>query len=341
MLSWLRKNRIDNSKSPKPIESILNEGKDNTYTMSLGGNNRAWEHIVARGNIATVTDELGNDGFRRGIFIGSGDNAVIGLFNNGQCLRFRGAKGDDPSTWDPPDIDQMIGTFYNKEICGARIVGINFVRSMKVAVDTGELSRQDALILLTHLRVGIAKNNDGCMLTDWERSGIIKFEQIGLLPDNTPIVLDMGAVIPIKNIDSIFNEKRAAALHLEYTSILHTALPEIPPSLHWDGKWTTAEGIRKTESFFPQTKTKQVMGVVTAEDLQQFRKERNISVSGNTVFERAIEDNGLSMSEFGALVKKAGDNLRKKHRARILLKHIRGGKVPGLCQAIERERKKL
>lgn len=327
---------------PTPIQNktfaqVLDEGQSNTYTHSGGGSNRAWEDIVAKGNLDEVTAVLAADGFRRGQFVGSGDNAIIALVNDGQCLRFRGKQTESPNTWEAPDIDEMIGEFYRREVAGCRIIGVNYVTSLDKAIKTEQITKADALILLEHLRIAIARNGSGYMLVDWERGDMIKFEQVGLLPDNTPVVLDMGSVMPVAHLDEIFKPSYAQKHQQEYRVLQTQPIPPLPEHIQWDGTWRTKDGIRKTEWYFPQVKTKQVIGVVTAQELERFRQQRGITHHGNTVFEKSIVADGLSMSEFKKLVQHAGRSFQPyglNHFKRKILPRTQ----KGLCHLIDKER---
>ena len=321
----------------KPFAQVFDDGQANTYTHSGGGGNRAWEDIVAKGNIKEVEAALVADGFRRATFVGSGDNAIIALVNNGQCLRFRGKQTESPNTWEAPDIDEMIGEFYRREVAGCRIIGINYVPSLHTAINAQQITKEDALILLEHLRISIARNGSGYMLVDWKRGDITKFEQVGLLPDKTPIVLDMGSVMPVAHLDEIFTTSYAHAYQEEYRALQTQPLPPLPAKIQWDGTWRTNDGIRKTEWFFPQVKTKKVIGVVTAQDLEQFRKQRGITEQGKTVFERSIVDDGLSLTEFQKLMQHTCKYFQP-YGINYLKRKIAPRSQRGLCQILEKTR---
>jgi len=210
-----------------------------TYTRSHGFiQNRAHRFFSAENRLPLVADLLferfGLDKFQ---YVGCGDNAVVVRYAERQALRFRA-----------PPLEEEVNTQRVLEspfICpiwreigfqGARLNFVPYIPSVAVALSRGVISQEVAeAYMLVLLRAGF-ENEPPLWFYDYKHFAF-KFEQVGLLDDGTPIIIDQGSVIlesdtPPSRLQRLAEDKK-------------TCLDASSRAELWNLSWTDDAGRRK------------------------------------------------------------------------------------------------
>lgn len=224
---------------PECFELANNE----LYTRSHGFiYNRAYQFFSKESRITLISEYMRERfGLTEFQYIGCGDNVIVVRYAEFQALRFRG-----------PAVETEVNTQYVLEspfICpiwreiefeGARLDFVPHIPSLAIAVSMGVISREVAEeYVFALLRAGF-ESNPPLWFYDYKNFAY-KFEQIGLLSDGTPIIIDQGSVIleadaPKERFDRLTRDKMQISMRLA------------SPMLPWDGSWFDVQGRRKIEA---------------------------------------------------------------------------------------------
>jgi hypothetical protein len=212
-----------------------------TYTRSHGYiHNRAYRFFSTDNRISHVADLLSDRfGLAEFQYVGCGDNAVVVRYADCQALRFRA-----------PPLEEEVNTqrvLKSPFICPiwrevdfhrARLNFVPYIPSLAVALSTGVISPEVAEgYMFVLLRAGF-ENEPPFWFYDYKHYAF-KFEQVGLLRDGTPIVIDQGSVI----LQSDTPKSRLERLAADKRTCLHPVSFLSP----WDGSWSDEEGRLKMD----------------------------------------------------------------------------------------------
>lgn len=246
MLGWAIKklftpnSRNDAFRPTKSLPECFELANDEIYTRSHGFlTNRAYQFFSKDSRIKRVSeyvkDRFGLTNFH---YIGSGDHVIVVRYSEFQALRFRG-----------PAVESEVNTQYVLErpfICpiwreiefeGARLDFVPYVPSLAVSVSAGAITRAVAEeYIFALLRAGF-ESNPPVWFYDYKNYDH-KFEQIGLLPDGTPIIIDQGSIIlesdtPNERLDRLDEDKRQVSMR------------SISATPCWDRSWFDNQGRKK------------------------------------------------------------------------------------------------
>jgi hypothetical protein len=212
-----------------------------TYTRSHGFiHNRAHRFFSTENRISMVADLLADQfGLAEFQYIGCGDNAVVVRYDECQALRFRApALEEEVNTQRVLKSPFICPIWREIDFHGARLNFVPHVPSLAVALSRGVVSPEVAEeYMFVLLRAGF-ENEPPLWFYDYKHFAF-KFEQVGLLRDGTPIIIDQGSVIlqsdtPKSRLARLAEDKRRC---LQPTSL--TGL--------WDRSWRDDGGQLKID----------------------------------------------------------------------------------------------
>lgn len=230
----------------RPTQSLpecFELANDEVYTRSHGFlHNRAYQFFSKDGGITRVSDYVNQRfGLTKFQYIGCGDNAVVVRYSEFQVLRFRApAVEADVNTLYVLEMPFICPVWREFEFARGRLNFVPYVPSLAVSVSIGAVSRPVAEeYVFALLRVGF-ESEPPMWFYDYKNYDY-KFEQIGLLSDGTPIIIDHGSIIletdaPDERLDRLAEDKRLLSLRL----------PSSTPQ--WDGSWVDDHGQRKIDA---------------------------------------------------------------------------------------------
>lgn len=216
---------------------------DETYTRSHGFlSNRAYRFLAQNGLIKVVSEYVkARFGLSKFQYIGCGDNVIVVRYAEFQVLRVRApAIRSQANTQRVIESPLICPIWREIEFQGARLNFVPYVPSLAKAVLNGGISLQIAQeYIFALLRAGF-ESNPPLWFYD-HKNHSYKFEQIGLIPEGTPIIIDQGAVI----LEAGAPQERFSQLSADKAQVFGRIVPPIPS---WDGSWFDANGIPKIES---------------------------------------------------------------------------------------------
>jgi hypothetical protein len=126
------------------------------------------------------------------------------------------------------------------EFEGVRLNFVPYVPSLLNAVSAAAISRELAEAYVFALLRGGFESSPALWFYDYKNHSY-KFEQIGLLPDGTPIIIDQGSVIletdaPKERFHQLAEDKTQASMRSDSAIAL------------WDGSWLDIQGRPKIDS---------------------------------------------------------------------------------------------
>lgn len=216
---------------------------DETYTRSYGFiRNRAYQFFSEESRIELVSEYVKERfGLAEFQYIGCGDNAVVVGYAECQVLRFRAPPVETEVNTQRVHQSPFICPIWREcEFEGARLDFVPHVPSVANALSADIISRELAEeYVFALLRAGF-ESSPPLWFYDYKKS-YYKFEQIGLLPDATPIIIDQGSVIleseaPRGRFDRLAADKSQAYMRTS------------SPRGSWDGSWIDKMGRPKIEA---------------------------------------------------------------------------------------------
>ena len=242
--------------SVESIEQLIERADAEVYDRNATMlHNRAAADIRATKSVPQIIRALKAENVEWLKFLGNGDNAVLVETPDKRVFRLRGRVSDHPGTWETPDIDQVIGTFYNKTLeGGCRIIGVSRLNTLAERVRNGQISPQGANEIAEVLAIATLKQDNKSIFWDYNFGRRPKYEQIAFLPDHTPVIVDMGSIVEAKHLLEYHADSSAARKLIQRVADLEKKEIVVPACLNWDGSWLTADGKRKTEVVAEQTK---------------------------------------------------------------------------------------
>jgi hypothetical protein len=213
-----------------------------TYTRSHGFmSNRAYQFFCEKSRIALVSKFLRERfGLTRFQYIGCGDNAIVVRYAEFQALRFRApAIESEVNTQRVLESPFICPIWREIELEGARLNFVPHVPSLAIAVRSDFIPREVAEeYVFALLRAGF-ESKPPLWFYDYKNFAY-KFEQIGLLSDGTPIIIDQGSVI----LESDAPTERFCRLSEDKVQAKMRIASPMPP---WDGSWFDIQGRPKIE----------------------------------------------------------------------------------------------
>jgi hypothetical protein len=224
------------------LAECLELANDECYTRSHGAlSNRAYRFLASNGRIALVSgyvrERFGLSNFQ---YVGCGDNVIVVRYAEFQVLRIRGpAVETEVNTHRHLESPLICPVWREAEYEGARLNFVPYVPSLADAVSASRLSRNVAEeYMYAILRAGF-ENRPPLWFYD-HKNNSYKFEQVGLLSDYTPIIVDLGSVI--LESDAPGHKFDLLAAHKMQASSRPT-----PPTPLWDGSWLDISGRPKID----------------------------------------------------------------------------------------------
>ena len=220
------------------------------YTRSHGFlSNRAYRFFAESNRIDRVTAYI-NERFGLITFqyIGCGDNAIVVRYSDCQALRFRGPVVEAEVNTQTVVKSPFICPIWEEiEFDRARLDFVPYVRSLAINVSAELISRAVAEeYVFALLRAGF-ESSPPLWFYDYKNYDH-KFEQIGLLSDGTPIIIDQGSVIPAADAP----KERLAKLAEDMSLV---SMRPVSATASWDGSWFDCQGRQKIDSLAKPGKT--------------------------------------------------------------------------------------
>jgi len=222
---------------PHSLRECFELANDEVYTRSQGFlANRAYKHFRSNNRIEVVSDYLvRNLGLEKFRYVGAGDNAVVVQYSDCQALRIRApAMQGKFNTHEVQKSPFICPVWKEVNVMEGRLNFVPFVSSMGNEVTSGKISKDHAISIVFHLINACFESDPPLWFYDYCNFDY-KFEQIGFLPDRTPIIIDHGSVIlesdaELFGLDRLNEDKFKLAQHS--FSDVHS----------WDGKWHDGDG---------------------------------------------------------------------------------------------------
>jgi hypothetical protein len=224
------------------LAECLELANDEIYTRSHGTlSNRAYRFLARNGKIALVSGYLKERfGLREFQYVGCGDNAIVVRYAELQVMRIRAPAIETQVNTQRHLESQLICPVWREvEYEGVRLNFVPYVPSLADAVSASRVSREVAEeYMFAILRAGF-EHNPPLWLYDHKNQSY-KFEQVGLLSDYTPIIIDLGSVIlesdaPKEKFDLLAAHKMQAFMRPASATPL------------WDGSWLDTSGRPKID----------------------------------------------------------------------------------------------
>lgn len=217
---------------------------DEVYTRSHGFlSNRAYQFFSKNDRIRLVSEyvreRFGLSNFQ---YIGCGDNVIVVRYSEFQVLRVRApAIETEVNTQRVVESPLICPIWRELEFEGARLNFVPYVPSLANAVSAGVIPREFAeTFVLALLRAGF-ESSPSLWFYDYKNHSY-KFEQIGLLSDCTPIIIDQGSVI----LESDAPKERVGRLAEDK---MQASIRSTSPMPFWDGSWSDMQGRPKIARF--------------------------------------------------------------------------------------------
>jgi hypothetical protein len=212
-----------------------------TYTRSHGFmHNRAHRFFSAENRISLVAKLLADRfGLAEFQYVGCGDNAVVVRYAEGQALRFRApALEEEVNTQRVLKSPFICPIWREIDFHGARLNFVPHIPSLAVALSSGVISTEVAEgYMFVLLREGF-ENDPPLWFYDYKHFAF-KFEQVGLLRDGTPIIIDQGSVI--------LQSDAPKSRHARLAEDKRTCLRPVSLTVSWDRSWTDDRGQPKID----------------------------------------------------------------------------------------------
>jgi hypothetical protein len=216
---------------------------DETYTRSYGfTKNRAYRFFSAENRIKLVSEYVKEKcGLFEFEYIGCGDNAVVVRYAECQVLRFRAPSVEtEVNTQRVHQAPFICPIWRELEFEGARLDFVPYVPSVAWALSADRISRDLAEeYIFALVRAGF-ESEPPLWFYDYKKS-YYKFEQIGLLPDATPVIIDQGSVILESEAPKELFDRLAADKS-------HAYMRARNPVVSWAGSWIDGNGRPKIEA---------------------------------------------------------------------------------------------
>lgn len=183
-----------------PTQSLMacfEAANDEIYTRSHGFlENRAYAFFRANDRLERLERHLkllaGIDGYA---YVGSGDNVVVVRYDKDQLIRFRApAIAGQANTEDVPVAPMVCPIWKEIYFEQARLNFVPFIPSLARSVAVGKITRTVAESYIYALMSGCLSCDPQIWFYDYKNYDF-KFEQVGVLPNGVPIIIDLGSVI--------------------------------------------------------------------------------------------------------------------------------------------------
>ncbi len=174
-------------------------------------------------------------------YVGSGDNVVVVRHCEKLAIRFRAPEIQDKINTQCVQTAPFICPIWREdEYEGVRINFVPYVPSLKRALDRRAINQSIAVGFIAQLMKAAFEYHPSLWFHDYKNFDY-KFEQIGLLADGTPIIIDQGSVIEEDKARALYAERIAKDKEWCRTA-------EFQESSSWDGEWTDKHGGWKINS---------------------------------------------------------------------------------------------
>jgi len=224
------------------LAECLELANDEIYTRSHGAlSNRAYRFLASQGRITLVSGYLRERfGLSKFQYVGCGDNVIVVRYAELQVIRIRApAVASEVNTHRHLESQLICPVWREVEYEGVRLNFAPYVPSLANAVSASRISREVAEeYMVALLRAGF-EHSPPLWFYD-HKSQSYKFEQVGLLSDYTPIIIDLGSVIlesdaPEEKFDLLAAHKMQAFMRPTSATPL------------WDGSWLDTSGSPKID----------------------------------------------------------------------------------------------
>lgn len=213
---------------------------DEIYTRSHGTLvNRAYRHYSQDGRLHRLENYLLQEyGIKEFCYVGSGDNAIVVQYAQDQAIRFRGPVDASAVNTQYVISSPFVCPVWSEVLFeGGRINFVPFIQNLAVRVSTGITSREIAEhFIFAILKAGF-DSTPALWFYDYKNFDF-KFEQVALLSDCTPVIIDHGAIIlesdaPIEKRGRLEEDRRQCQKGFELQAS------------GWDGSWFNRDGSAK------------------------------------------------------------------------------------------------
>lgn len=219
------------------LAACLEQANDEVYVRSHGTiHNRAYKYIAGSSLVELLSEKLAQQfGLTQFDYVGCGDNAIVLRYSHDQALRLRApADPDQINTHYVLEADFVCPIWKEFSFEGARLNFVPYIESLEARMRRNEFTNSEAEYLLQSLIQTGFQRDPTLWFYDY-RNFKNKYEQIGLLGDHTPIILDQGSVIYAADAPEKWQGR---LLHDE--RITTTNLPK--GNLSWNGSWLDERG---------------------------------------------------------------------------------------------------
>ena len=203
--------------------------------------NRAYGFFKAENGISLLSEFLRKKAdLDRFQYVGCGDNAIVVRYSEHQALRFRAPAIEGRVNTQDVLKAPFISPVWNEvEFLGGRLNFVPFHKSLASEILSGNVKRATGEELIHILMEAAFRNVPPMWFYDYYNYDF-KFEQIAILDDWTPLIIDQGGVIletdaPVECSERIASDK---------DRVLNEGHQVDTP---WDGKWVDGAGKPKID----------------------------------------------------------------------------------------------
>ena len=218
--------------------------RSDIYTRSHGffQSNRALEFFDQDNRLVDLYQFLSlRAGLEKFEYVGCGDNAIVIRYSEKQALRIRApALEDRINTHHALSAPFICPIWKEVEIFGGRLNFVPFIPDLKNQTLRGFVNNEIAANFLIALIQAAFDHKPPIWFYDHFLAEF-KFEQVGLLDDATPIIIDQGSAI--LEMDAPVDKKEK--LESEKERWVDYKLGDLTP---WDGRWHNEKGEAKIGS---------------------------------------------------------------------------------------------
>ncbi|TRD15226.1 hypothetical protein FEV53_17300 [Palleronia caenipelagi] len=173
-------------------------------------------------------------------YVGCGDNAIVVRYSESQAIRFRApeveGRANTKVVLEAPFISPV---WKEVQFLGGRINFVPFHRSLNSEIILGKINRKAGEQCIHALMRAAFQNKPPMWFYDYYNYDF-KFEQVALLKDSTPVIIDQGGIILEKDAPNEYSERISSEKKGVLTADLEVDLP-------WDGKWNDDTGKLKID----------------------------------------------------------------------------------------------
>ena len=225
----------------KSIAECFQLANEQIYDRSHGYlSNRAYDYNSQNNRIHRLEQFLRVEfSLAKFEYVGCGDNAIIVRYSDTQALRFRAPPIDgEINTQSVVKAPFMCPIFKEIEFDGCRLNFVPYIPALSLAIAAGKQTPEIGKAYIYRLLEEGFNSSPPLWFHDYKNSSY-KYEQIGLLDDHTPIIIDQGSVIPEALADDRMQDR---LLEDKKRKPRNDNIP------NWDGKWRDRTGAMKIES---------------------------------------------------------------------------------------------